>query len=129
MLDHKGFYPRSRLKSMSNAWRGIKIMFRGQYNIWIHTMILGLVVMAGIYFSITLLEWIFIIFAAGMVFAAGAFNTAIEIDMNLTSPEFHPHARDTKDVAAGAVLITAIVALLVGIIIFLPRFVVLMLWQ
>ncbi|MBP7831399.1 MAG: diacylglycerol kinase family protein [Candidatus Pacebacteria bacterium] len=129
MLDHKGFYPRSRLKSMSNAWRGIKIMFRGQYNIWIHTMILGLVVMAGIYFSITLLEWIFIIFAAGMVFAAEAFNTAIEIDMNLTSPEFHPHARDTKDVAAGAVLITAIVALLVGIIIFLPRFVVLMLWQ
>lgn len=104
-------------------------MFRGQYNIWIHTMILGLVVMAGIYFSITLLEWIFIIFAAGMVFAAEAFNTAIEIDMNLTSPEFHPHARDTKDVAAGAVLITAIVALLVGIIIFLPRFVVLMLWQ
>ncbi len=129
MLDHKGFYPRSRLKSMSNAWRGIKIMFRGQYNIWIHTMILGLVVMAGIYFSITLLEWIFIIFAAGMVFAAEAFNTAIEIDMNLTSPEFHPHARDTKDVAAGAVLITAIVALLVGIIIFLPRFVVSMLWQ
>ncbi|HRH31049.1 MAG TPA: diacylglycerol kinase family protein [Candidatus Paceibacterota bacterium] len=129
MLDHKGFYPRSRLKSMSNAWRGIKIMFRGQYNIWIHTMILGLVVMAGIFFSITLLEWIFIIFAAGMVFAAEAFNTAIEIDMNLTSPEFHPHARDTKDVAAGAVLITAIVALLVGIIIFLPRLVVLMLWQ
>ncbi len=121
MLNHKGFYPRTRLKSMSNALRGIRIMFRGQYNIWIHTMILGLVVIAGIYFQITLLEWIFIIFASGMVFSAEAFNTAIEIDMNLTSPEYHPHARDTKDVAAGAVLITAIIAFVVGVVIFLPR--------
>ena len=128
MLDHKGFHPRSRLKSMSNALRGIKIMFRDQYNIWVHTMILGMVVIGGIFFEITLLEWIFILFAAGMVFAAEAFNTAIEIDMNLTSPEFHPHARDTKDVAAGAVLITAILAAIIGIIIFLPRIVVWMFW-
>lgn len=128
MLNHKGFYPRSRLKSMSNAWRGIRIMFRGQYNIWIHTLILGLVLLAGIYFSITLLEWVLILFAAGMVFAAEALNTAIEIDMNLTSPEYHPHARDTKDVAAGAVLITAIVAFIIGIVIFLPRIIVLLFW-
>ncbi len=113
---------------MSNALRGIKIMFRDQYNIWVHTMILGMVVIGGIFFEITLLEWIFILFAAGMVFAAEAFNTAIEIDMNLTSPEFHPHARDTKDVAAGAVLITAILAAIIGIIIFLPRIVVWMFW-
>jgi diacylglycerol kinase len=91
-------------------------------------MILGLVLIAGIYFNITLLEWIFIVLAAGMVFAAEAFNTAIEIDMNLTSPEFHPHARDTKDVAAGAVLITAIVAMIIGVIIFLPRIVIAVFW-
>ena len=128
MLNKSGFHPRSRLKSMSNAWRGIKIMFKDQYNIWIHTLIFGLVMIAGVYYGITLLEWIFILFAAGMVFAAEAFNTAIEIDMNLTSPEFHPHARDTKDVAAGAVLITAIVAAAVGIIIFLPRIVISLFW-
>jgi diacylglycerol kinase len=91
-------------------------------------MILGLVLIAGIYFNITLLEWIFIVLSAGMVFAAEAFNTAIEIDMNLTSPEFHPHARDTKDVAAGAVLITAVVAMVIGIIIFLPRIVISVFW-
>ncbi|MBP6926381.1 MAG: diacylglycerol kinase family protein [Candidatus Pacebacteria bacterium] len=128
MLNHKGFHPRSRLKSMSNAWRGVQIMFKDQYNIWIHTMILGLVLIAGIYFNITLLEWIFIVLASGMVFAAEAFNTAIEIDMNLTSPEFHPHARDTKDVAAGAVLITAVVAMVIGVIIFLPRIVIAVFW-
>jgi diacylglycerol kinase len=91
-------------------------------------MILGLVLIAGIYFNITLLEWIFIVLASGMVFAAEAFNTAIEIDMNLTSPEFHPHARDTKDVAAGAVLITAVVAMVIGVIIFLPRIVIAVFW-
>jgi diacylglycerol kinase (ATP) len=124
MLDHKGFHPRSRLRSMSNAWRGIHIMFKGQYNIWIHTLVLGLVILAGVYYEITPLEWIFIIFASGFVFTAEAFNTAIEIDMNLTSPEFHPHARDTKDVAAGAVLIAAIVAFFVGVVIFLPRIII-----
>jgi diacylglycerol kinase len=111
---------------MSNAWRGIHIMFRGQYNVWIHALIFGLVVLAGIYFNITILEWIFIIFAGGMVFMAEAFNTAIEIDMNLTSPEFHPHARDTKDVAAGAVLIAAGMAFIIGIIIFLPKIILLL---
>ena len=52
-----------------------------------------------------------------------AFNTAIEIDIDLTSPEFHPYAKDTKDVAAGAVLISAIIAIVVGIHIFLPYFI------
>ncbi len=109
---------------MSHAWRGIRIMFGGQYNIWIHTLVLGVVVGAGVYFDISVLEWIFIIFAAGMVFTAEAFNTAIEIDINLTSPEYHPHARDTKDVAAGAVLITVIAASAIGIVIFLPRIII-----
>jgi diacylglycerol kinase (ATP) len=109
---------------MSNAWRGIHIMFKSQYNVWIHMLIFGLVLVAGIYFNITILEWIFIFLAAGMVFTAEAFNTAMEIDMNLTSPEFHPHARDTKDVAAGAVLISAIVAFVIGAIIFLPKIII-----
>jgi diacylglycerol kinase len=113
---------------MSNAWRGIHIMFKSQYNIWIHTLVLGLVILAGVYYEITILEWIFIIFAAGFVFTAEAFNTAIEIDMNLTSPEFHPHARDTKDVAAGAVLISATIAFIIGIIIFVPRLILSFFW-
>ena len=58
--------------------------------------------------------------AAGLVLAAEEFNTAIEIDIDLTSPEFHPFARDTKDVAAGAVLICAITAAIIGLFIFVP---------
>ena len=55
---------------------------------------------------------------SGIVFVSEAFNTAIEIDMDLTSPTFHPYAKDTKDVAAGAVLISSILASIVGIMIF-----------
>lgn len=77
-----------------------------------------LAVVGGVFYGITNTEWMFLLVAGGMVFAAEAFNTAIEIDMDLTSPEFHPYARDTKDVAAAAVLITSIFALLIGILIF-----------
>ena len=59
-----------------------------------------------------------LVVVAGFVLAAEAFNTAIEIDIDLTSPEFYPYARDTKDIAAGAVLISAMTALIVGILIF-----------
>ena len=63
----------------------------------------------------------FLVLAAGMVLAAEAFNTAIEIDIDLTSPEFHPYARDTKDVAAGAVLIAASTAFVIGMVVFGPH--------
>jgi diacylglycerol kinase len=64
-----------------------------------------------------------LVFAGGFVLVAEAFNTAIEIDIDLTSPEYHPYAKDTKDVAAGAVLIAACTAALIGLIIFVPYFV------
>jgi diacylglycerol kinase len=51
-----------------------------------------------------------------------AINTAIEIDIDLTSPEYHPFARDTKDVAAAAVLLSAVTVVIIGLIIFLPKF-------
>ena len=67
------------------------------------------------------MEWVAIIFAVGLVIVAETFNTAIEIDINLTSPEYHPYARDTKDVAAAAVLLSVFTAIIIGLIIFLPK--------
>ncbi len=61
-----------------------------------------------------------LVLAAGVVLAAEAFNTAIEIEIDLISPQYDPLARDTKDVAAGAVLIAAIAALVIGAFIFGP---------
>lgn len=65
-------------------------------------------------------EWIAIILCFGVVLAAEGFNTAIERLVNLVSPERNPIAGDVKDIAAGSVLICAIVAAIVGIIIFMP---------
>ncbi len=75
----------------------------------------------GFYFHISAMEWIALVFAIGFVLVAEALNTAIEIDIDLTSPEYHPYARDTKDAAAGAVLLAVFVSIIVGLIIFLPH--------
>ena len=104
-----------------NAFRGMYVVFKATRHIWIHILAALAVVALGFYFKISLLEWITVVFAIGLVFISEAFNTAIEIDIDLTSPEYHPYARDTKDVAAAAVLLAVFTAAAVGLIIFLPK--------
>ncbi len=111
----------ARSKSFSHALRGIWVALNTTPNAWIQIAILFIVIAAGFWFKIVAYEWISIILSAGMVLAAEAFNTAIEIDIDLTSPEYHPFARDTKDVAAGAVLLASLAAALVGLVIFVPH--------
>lgn len=107
-----------RAKSFSHAGRGIWVFIKSTHNAWIHLVILAVAVVLGIYFSITGVEWMVLVLAGGFVLCAEAVNTAIEIDIDLTSPEYHPFARDTKDVAAGAVLVAAMTALICGCFIF-----------
>lgn len=109
-----------RAKSFAHAGRGLYVFMRTTHNAWVHAFVLALAVVLGFYFGITKIEWMMLVLAAGFVLAAEAFNTAIEIDINLTSPEFHPYAKDTKDVAAGAVLIVACTAAGIGLLIFVP---------
>jgi len=116
--DNKKFSIIKRAKSFKHAGRGLYLFIKTTHNAWIHILILLAVVVASFYFKISSLEWMILLLTGGFVLVAEAFNTAIEIDMDLTSPEYHPYARDTKDVAAGAVLISAIVAILVGLLIF-----------
>lgn len=107
-----------RAKSFSHAGRGILVFIKTTHNAWIHLFVLILAIGFGFYFEITMIEWMMLVLAGGLVLVAEAFNTAFEIDINLTSPEYHPYARDIKDVAAGAVLISAITAGIIGIFIF-----------
>lgn len=109
-----------RAKSFTHAGRGLWLFIKTTHNAWIHIFILIIAIALGIYFKITTIEWMMLVFAAGLVLVSEAFNTAIEIDINLTSPEYHPYAKDTKDVSAGAVLISAVTALVIGILIFWP---------
>ena len=120
-LTEKQFSLLKRAESFTHAGRGLWIFIKSTHNAWVEIFCFVLAVALGLYFGISSTEWIFIIIAAGFVFASEAVNTAIEIDMNLTSPTFHPYARDTKDVAAAAVLIAAVTALAVGLVIFVPK--------
>jgi diacylglycerol kinase (ATP) len=111
-----------RTKSFKYAGRGVCLHLQTTHNSWIQIFIFFCVVALGLFLGITKIEWLFVILASGLVFVSEAFNTAIEIDIDLTSPEFHPCAKNTKDVAAGAVLISSIIAAAVGLIIFVPYF-------
>jgi diacylglycerol kinase len=118
----KEFSVIKRAKSFSHAGRGIYVFIKTTHNAWIHILATVIVIGLALWFDITRTEWMMLVFACGLVLAAEAFNTAIEIDIDLTSPTFHPYAKDTKDVAAGAVLISAVTAAIIGILIFAPYF-------
>ena len=113
----------ARGKSFKYAIRGMRIILKTQHNFWIQLVMAAIVVVMSIFFTITAVEWAILVLAMTGVFVAESFNTAIEIDIDLTSPQYHPYARDTKDVAAGAVLLAVIGAVLVGCSIFLPKIV------
>ena len=109
-----------RIRSFRDAFSGIRVMIRSQQNAWIHAFVTIIVVIFGIQFELTKYEWCWIILAAIAVWTAEALNTAFEFLTDVASPEFHPLAAKAKDVAAGAVLITAIGAILIGLLIFAP---------
>ena len=109
-----------RIKSFGYAFKGIASLIKKEHNAWIHCTAIGVVTLAGFYFDITPTEWCIVVICFGLVLAAEGFNTAIERLVDLVSPDYHPIAGDVKDVAAGAVLICAIAAAIVGMIVFIP---------
>ena len=113
---------RKRIKSFGYAFKGIASLLKRGHNAWIHCIAIFVVTLAGLHFGITRTEWCIVCLCFGMVLAAEGFNTAIERLVDLVSPDFHPVAGDVKDVAAGAVLICAIAAAIIGMIIFIPYF-------
>lgn len=114
------FTIKKRIKSFGYAWKGIRSFIHYEHNAWIHLCITVIVLIAGWILNIQKSEWIAIAICIGLVLAAEGFNTAIERLVNLVSPDKHPIAGDVKDIAAGAVLICAIVSAIVGLMIFIP---------
>jgi diacylglycerol kinase len=109
------------LKGFYFAFHGISYSFRTQLNFRIHCLISLLVIAVCFYLRITSAEWLWIIASMALVFIAELFNTAIETLVDLVSPEFNPKAGLIKDISAAAVLIAAIMALVTGILILLPK--------
>lgn len=113
---------KKRLQSFRYAFRGIKTVFLSEANMKIHSFITVLVILCGAFFDISLTEWIFCLLCIALVTGAEMINTSIENVVDLASPELHPLAGKAKDIAAGAVLLCAIIAVIIGLLIFVPKF-------
>jgi len=118
---HPAFSVRKRMASFGYAWAGLRYLLASQQNAWIHLAATLIVVTLCFVCELSVLEWSAILLCVGFVWTAEAFNTALEALVDLVSPEDHPLAKVAKDVSAGAVLIAAVVAVIVGTLIFLPR--------
>lgn len=110
----------SRIQSFRHAFAGWWYVLRTQQNAWIHLVATLLVILLGILLNLRTIEWAVLAVAIGLVWTAEFVNTALEAVVDLASPEQHPLARVGKDVGAAAVLISAAIAVIVGLLILGP---------
>lgn len=108
-------------KSFGHAFAGLFTVIKEERNIKIHLTITALVIIAGVILRISALEWCICLTLFGLVLALEVENTAIEKTVDLVTEEYHPLAKQAKDMAAGAVLIAAIMAAAAGLVIFIPK--------
>ena len=114
-------YIKGRLRSVGFAWQGIQALWATQPNARIHAFATVCVVAAGWYFDVSRADWLALVLAIAMVWVAEALNTGIEWAVDLASPEHHPLAAKAKDVAAAGVLLASVAAVVVGLLVFVPR--------
>ncbi|KYG82696.1 diacylglycerol kinase family protein [Roseivirga echinicomitans] len=118
----KKFSVLARLKSFKFALKGLWHVVQHEHNFRVHLFATLLVLLLGFYLNLSVFEWLWIVAAIAMVLVAELFNSSIEKLVDLVSPDFNPKAAIIKDIAAAAVLITAITAVVIGTIIFYPYF-------
>ena len=121
MSDGRSLTFTGRLRSIRSAAHGVAVVLRTQRNAWIHMAATLAVCLAGVLLRLSASEWCWIVLAIVAVWTAEALNTAFELLTDLASPGFDPLAGRAKDVAAGAVLISAIGSMAIGALIFVPR--------
>jgi diacylglycerol kinase (ATP) len=115
------FSLKKRFQSFPFAVNGLRILFKEEHNSWVHLFAALLAIILGFVLDISKFEWVVIIIVIGLVLAMEAINSAIESLADFVSPEKQNQIKKVKDLAAGAVLLSAITSLIVGMIIFVPR--------
>ena len=118
---HRLFEVAARLRGFRFAFRGLALVLRSQHNAWIHATATLLVCLLGWALGVGRVEWAVLVLAIASVWGAEAMNTAFELLCDAASPDPDPRVEKAKDVAAGAVLATALGAAVVALLIFVPR--------
>jgi diacylglycerol kinase len=103
------------------AFRGLWYALRTQRNARVHVSVAILAILLGIVLRISAVEFAMVFVAITGVFLAEMFNTVFELCVDLASPDYHPLAKIAKDVAAGAVLLSAMLSIVIGIFVFVPH--------
>ena len=111
----------NRIKSIGFAIKGVLLLLKTESSIQIQLVIALLVTLAGFYFEISITEWMLQTLAIGLVIAAEGINTAIEKLSDYINPKQDTKIGLIKDISAGAVFMAAIAALILGLIIYIPK--------
>ena len=111
-----------RYRSFYYAFKGLKHMLKLQPNFLIHTAVAAAAVACGVIFEISSLEWVAVVIVIGFVLVMEVLNTVVEYLVDFVCQELDPVAGKIKDIAAAAVLIAAITSVVVGLVIFVPKF-------
>ena len=112
-----------RLKSVGYAFRGAVKLITTEHSVMVQFSLGILLTIAGFYFDISHEEWLFQIFAIGLVLSIEGLNTAVEKVADFIHPNYHEKIGFIKDIAAGAVFFAAMTAIAIGLIIYIPKFV------
>lgn len=121
MTDRTPFSWKKRAASFGYAFQGLRRFFATEHNAWIHLGAMGFVLLAGIWFQLRRWEWVAVVLSIGLVLSAEAFNTCVERTMDVVSEERRGDIEYIKDLAAGAVLLSALAAAAAGLLVFLPH--------
>lgn len=113
---------KKRFLSFIPAFKGLFWLFKNEANAQVHLLATFVVICAGFYFKIERSEWLFLCFAIGLVITAEALNTSIEKLVDLLHPQNHKLAGLVKDLAAAGVLVATIIAVIIGVLVFVPKF-------
>jgi diacylglycerol kinase (ATP) len=112
---------REERDSFGHAFRGLLFTWETQRHLRVHLALATLAVLLGLILRIGATEWALLALTIALVLSLELLNTVVEAVVDLVTPDYHPLARVAKDVAAGAVLVSAIGGLAVGAFLFLPR--------
>jgi diacylglycerol kinase (ATP) len=110
----------SRITAFGHAFRGWWYVLKTQQNAWIHSLFATAVILVGLWVGLKPIDWAVIVLTIAMVFTAEFINTAIEAVVDLASPVHHPLAKVGKDVGAGAVLVSALAGIVIGLLVIGP---------
>lgn len=120
-MNSDKFSLKTRFESFKFAFHGLWLLVQNEHNSRIHSLAAIIAIAMGIILKINLYEWSLLIVVIGIVFLTELLNSSLETLANVVNPEWNEKIRNVKDYAAAAVLISAIISIIVGAFIFIPK--------